>query len=243
MSTNFETQTERTPGEPSDQIDADIRRRAECAERITRLLSAMGNTEHRSKPLTRETRPNLDTTVSQRLLLADSPVPIGEFGSREEASKPSNELGNSGGSLTSVELKPQEPAAAQAQAPNPPSAPNEAVDSPKRDVIQVLKKADEPADAGPKPRSEAGALPAASPVMRVVGKLFPSSAKTTTLNARPKLPTSPDELLVLGNTKAQLANELGFGHLTLTCAPPTSKYEAINIHYTTALTHASIAAK
>jgi len=48
---------------------------------------------------------------------------------------------------------------------------------------------------------------------------------------------------VLGNTGAQLTNEIGFGQLTLTCAPPAPKYETINIHYTTAQTHASIASE
>jgi len=124
---------------------------------------------------------------------------------------------------------------------HPPSVRNDGVNSPNRNVIQELKKTEDPGDSRPNTQSEAGALPAVS-VMRVVGKIFPAAAKTVTLNARPKLLTN-HELLVLGNSGAQLTNEMGFGHLTLTCAPPAPKYETINIHYTTALTHASIASE
>jgi len=249
MSTNFESKPERPLGDPRDQAEADKRRRAECAERITRLLSALdggpflGNTEHRLKPATPETKPNQDSKAPQRFLLVERTGPIGEFESWEDANKHRNDFRNSAASIISVEKNPLEPGAVQEQPTSPPLVLSGGVNSPSLDVIQELKKTDDPGDASPNTQREAVAPPAVSPVMRVVGKIFPSAANTATLNARPKLLTNPHELLVLGNTGAQHTHEVGFGHRTLTCAPPAPKYETINIHYTTALTPASIASE
>ena len=92
--------------------------------------------------------------------------------------------------------------------------------------------ADDLGDSHPNSLRQGGALPVNSTAMRVVGKIFPAAAKTVTLNAHPQFPTNRYELLVLGNTGAQITNVIGFGDLTLTYAPPAAEYETINIHYT-----------
>jgi len=188
-------------------------------------------------------KPNPDSKAPQRILLVDRPGPIAEFGAREDASNHGSDVQNLGASIACVEKISQQPGAVPEQPTNPPSVLNGGVNSPNREAIQELKKTDDLGDSCPNTQREAVALPAVSTVLRVAGKIFPAAAKTVTLNARPKSLTNPHELLVLGNTGAQLANEVGFGPLTLTCAPPAPKYETINIHYTTAQTHASIASE
>jgi len=94
-------------------------------------------------------------------------------------------------------------------------------------------------DSHPNSLRQGGALQANSTVMRVVGKIFPAAARTVTFNAYPQFPTNRCELLVLGNTGAQITNLVGFGNLTLTYAPPDADYETVNIHYTAELTNFS----
>lgn len=76
-------------------------------------------------------------------------------------------------------------------------------------------------------------------MVRVVGKIFPAAAKTVTFNAYPQFLTNRCELLVLGNTGAQITDVVGFGNLTLTYAPPDADYETVSIHYTTEPRNAS----
>jgi len=104
--------------------------------------------------------------------------------------------------------------------------------SPNRSTAQEWEMADDLGDSHPNSLRQGGALPANSTVMRVVGKIFPAAAKTVTLNAYPQFLTNRYELLVLGNTGAQITNVVGFGNLTLTYAPSAAEYETINIHYT-----------
>ena len=94
-------------------------------------------------------------------------------------------------------------------------------------------------DSHPNPLRQAGLLPANPTVMRVVGKIFPTAAKTVTSSADPQVLTNRCELLVVGNTGAQITNVVGIGNLTLTYAPPDADYETINIHYSTEPTNVS----
>src|SRR6185369_15376217 len=121
MNTTFESKPEHPLDPPQDQTDADIRRRAECAEKISRLLSALDGGANRAKPETvtksvvRESKPN--PVASLRFLLMDKAGPIGEFGSWDDAR---NDLKQFDTSSVGVETKPLEPAAVQSQ-PNQPT--------------------------------------------------------------------------------------------------------------------------
>src|SRR5437879_2003569 len=102
MSTIFESNPEHPTGPPRDQAEADSRRRAECAERITRLLSALdggrpqGKTEILPNAVVRETKTHPNSETSLRLLSVDRTGPIGEFGSLEAARQHRNDLQHSG---------------------------------------------------------------------------------------------------------------------------------------------------
>jgi hypothetical protein len=97
---------------------------------------------------------------------------------------------------------------------------------------QELKTTDKPSNSHPISLGQCSAPPANSTKMRVIGKIFPSAAKTVTLNARPKSLSNRHELLVQGNSSAQITSQIGFCVLTETNAPPVANHETINIHYT-----------
>jgi hypothetical protein len=124
MSDVPEPNPERAVSPTNDQAEADKRRRAECAERISRLLSALdggvstGNTEILPKECIRETTPNPDSNKSLRFLLVDRKGKIGEFKSWEDASQYRNEFRHSGASIIGVEKKPQEQGAFRDQTAN-----------------------------------------------------------------------------------------------------------------------------
>jgi len=259
-------------------MDADSRRRAECAEKISRLLSALdggpgkAKSETLTKSVVRETKPS--PAASLRFLLMDKAGPIGEFGSWEDAR---NDLKQSDTSNVGVETKPLESAAVQSQPNQPPQQesaqqqlalqkptqpqsvqqvpvqqqptqqePTEQQASQQPAIVssgfnstiritaptQELETTDKPSDSHPISLGQCGAPPANSTKMRVIGKIFPSAAKTVTLNARPKFLTNRHELLVHGNSSAQVTSQVGFCVLTETNAPPVANHETINIHYT-----------
>src|SRR5437867_2189246 len=104
--------------------------------------------------------------------------------------------------------------------------------SPNWSTTQEWEMADDLGDSHPNSLHQGGALPANSTSLRVVGKIFPAASKTVTLNAHPQFLTNRYELLVLGNTGAQITNGVGLGNLTLTYAPPAAEYETIQIRYT-----------
>jgi len=268
MNTTFESKPERPLETPREQMDADSRRRAECAEKISRLLSALDGGASKAKPETatksvvRETKSN--PAASLRFLLMDKAGPIGEFGSWEDAR---NDLKQSDTSSVGVETKALEPATVPPQANHPaqpqatqlesvqqepvqpqpaqqqpteqqaaqqPAIVSSRFNSPDRITAptQELKTTDKPGDSHPISLGQCGAPPANSTKMRVIGKIFPSAAKTVTLNARPKFLTNRHELLVQGNSSAQVTSQVGFCILTETNAPSVANHETINIHYT-----------
>ena len=244
MSTIFELKSERPIGPSRDQAQADSHRRAECAERISRLLSALdggpslapGKTGNPPQAVIRETKANPDSETSRRSQVVDRTGPIGEFGPREDAL----DLQHSGASTIGIEKKPSESAAVREQPTNQPAAIPSGFNSPIRSATQELEKAGDL--GGSHPNSlQGGALPAnsTSTVMRVLGKIVPAAAKTVTFNADPQSLTNRCELVVLGITGAQITDVVGVGNLTLTFAPPDADYETINIHYTTGPTNDS----
>jgi hypothetical protein len=124
MSTLFESNPERPLGPPRDQAEADSRRRAECAEKISRLLSALdgapstGKTEYLTKKVIRKVKSNPDSGTSTRFLLIDGNGPIGEFGSWEDASQYRNDIHHHGSSIIGARQKPLEPGAVREQTAN-----------------------------------------------------------------------------------------------------------------------------
>ena len=239
MSAIFESKAKRPLDPPCDQAEADNRSRAECAERISRLLSALGGgpspgkTEDLPKEVMREGKPNQDSETSLRFLLVDRTGPIAEFRSWEDARQYTTKLQCSGASIVRVRKKPLESGAVREQPTHQPTGTTGGFNSQNRGTIQELEKADDLGDSHPNSLRQGGARPANSTVMRIVGKIFPAAAKTVTLNACPQSLTDRCELVVLGNTGAQITNAVGCGNLTLTYAPPDADYETINIHYTT----------
>ena len=242
MSTIFESKSGRPLGSPRDQAEAESHRRAECAERISRLLSALDggtslytrNTENLPNAVTRETKKSPDSEASRRrFLLVDRTGPIAEFGSWEDAHQYKNDLQHPGASIIGVENKPLESREVREQPINQPAGITGGLNTPNDSTTQELKKADDLGDSNPNSLRQGGAPPANSTVLRVVGKIFPATAKTVTFNAYPQFPTNRCELLVLGNTGTQITNVVGSGNLTLTFAPPDADYETVNIHYST----------
>lgn len=139
----------------------------------------------------------------------------------------------------SVQQEPVQQQPAQQQPTQQPASEQPAIvsngfNSPVRITAptQELKTTDKPSDSHPISLGQCGAPPANSTKMRVIGKIFPSAAKTVTLNARPKSLTNRHELLVQGNSKAQATSQVGYCALTETNAPPVANHETINIHYT-----------
>jgi hypothetical protein len=247
MSTIFESKSGRPLGPPRDQAEADSHRRAECAERISRLLSALdggtslhpGNTGNLPKAVIRETKTSPDSETSRRFLLVDRTGPIAEFGSWEDAHQYKNDLQHSGASIIGVENKPLESRAVPEQPINQPAGITGGFNTPNCSTTQELEMPNDLGDSHPNSLRQVDAPPANSTVMRVVGKIFPAAAKTVTFNACPQFLSNRCELLVVGNTGAQITNVVGFGNLTLTYAPPDSDYETVNIHYTTEPTNIS----
>ena len=134
--------------------------------------------------------------------------------------------------MIGLEKKPLESGEVREQLTNQPAGIPGGFNSPKRSTTQELEKANDLGGSHPNSLRQGGALPANSTVMRVLGKIFPAAAKTATFNAYPQFLTNRCELVVLGNTGAQITNLVGFGNLTLTYAPPDADYETANIHYT-----------
>jgi hypothetical protein len=244
MSNVSEPNSEHPLDPPRAQTEAESRRRAECAERISRLLSALdggsspGKTEYLPKGGICEPKSNPDSETSLRFLLMDKTGPIGEFGSREGASKCKNDLQDHAANIIGVEKKPLEPGANREQPTDRPAGITAEFNSTNRGAIQELKKADDQGDSN-RNSPQGAVLPANPTAMRIVGKICSAAAKTVTLNARPQFLTNPCELLVLGNASAQATNAVGSGNQTLTCAPSAAQYQTINIHYTTELTNPS----
>jgi hypothetical protein len=121
MTTFIELKPERPPGPPCDQAEADSHRRAECEERIIRLLSALGGgtslypTKNLDMPkaVFQETLPNPDSETSVQFLLLDRTGPIAEFGSWDDARRYMTRLQFSGASIIRLKKKPLEPGAAE----------------------------------------------------------------------------------------------------------------------------------
>src|SRR6266478_2729542 len=109
MSAILELKSESPLAPPRDQAEADSRKRAECAEKISRLLSALDggtslytrNTENLPKAVIRETKTNPDSETSRQ----DRTGPIVEFESREDARQHRNDLQPSGASMIGLEKK------------------------------------------------------------------------------------------------------------------------------------------
>jgi len=116
MTTIFELKPERLLDAPCDHTGADSHKRAECEERIRKLLSALeggtclhpGNTGDVPKAVIRETKTNSDSATSLRFLLTDRAGTIAEFGSWEDARKYMCDLQISGASIIRVEKKGSE---------------------------------------------------------------------------------------------------------------------------------------
>ena len=104
-------------------------------------------------------------------------------------------------------------------------------DPPNRSTTQEWEMAADLGDSHPNSLQQGGALPANSTAFRTVGKIFPATGKTITINTYPQYSTNRCELVVLGNSGAQLTNVLGTGNLTLTYASPASEYQTLKIHY------------
>jgi hypothetical protein len=240
MSTICELKSERPIAPPHDPAEADSRRRAECAEKISRLLSALdggpslqaGKAGNLPKAVIRETKTNPDSETLRQSLLVDGTASTGVFGSREYARQHRHDLQHYGASIISVEKKSMESRAVREQPTNQPDGITGGFSSPKRSTTQELEKANDLGGSHPNSLRQGGALTANSTVMRVLGKIFPAAAKTDTFNADPQSLSNRCELVVLGNTGAQITNLVGFGNRTLTYAPPDADYETVNIHYT-----------
>ena len=248
MSSIFESQSERPLGPPPDKAEADSHKRAECAERIKRLLSALdggssldpGKTGILSKPVIRESKTDPDPDVSLRFLLVDRTGLIAEFESWDEANQYKKDRQHCGASILSVANKPLEPAAVREQQPtDQPAVSVGGVSPPNGNAIQESKLTGDLGGSHPNTLHADGAKPVISKVMRVAGRFFPAAAKTVTLNACPPILTHRYEMLVLGTSGAQITNAVGLGNLTLTHAPRPANYEAINILYTTEVTNGS----
>ena len=121
MTTIIELKPERPLGPPSANADADSHRRAECKERISRLLSALGGgtslhpakTGNLPKAVFRETQTNPDSETSVQFLLLDRTGPIAEFGSWDDARRYMTRLQFSGASIIRLKKKPLESGAAE----------------------------------------------------------------------------------------------------------------------------------
>jgi hypothetical protein len=161
------------------------------------------------------------------------------FASREDARRHRNDLQQHGASIIGVENKPLESAPVREQSTNQPAATALGFNSPDRSTTQESEIAGDFGCSNPNSHRQNSAPPANSTVMRVLGKIVPAAAKTVTFNADPQSLTNRCELVVLGNTGAQITDVVGFGNLTLTYAPPDADYETINIHYTTGPTNDS----
>jgi hypothetical protein len=142
MTTFSEPKTEQPINKPTrDQKEAESRRRrAECAERISRLLSALdggsasckteqppeqaisGKTEHLPEQAIRETKTNPQSDTAQRFLLVDRNGPIGEFDSWEDANRYKNDLHHSGANIINVAINPLKPGAGREQPAQQPPA-------------------------------------------------------------------------------------------------------------------------
>ena|SRR5438045_2349378 len=235
MSAIFESKSERHVDPLGDQADADSQRRAECAERISRLLSGLnggpsldpGKAEILPTTVFRETKTNPEPDTSRRCLSADTTGPLREFGSPDDASKTKNDVQKAGPTIVGVEKKSVESEAVKEQPINQPVEITGVLNSPNGNTAQELEVACVPGDS----LRQRDALPKNSTVMRVVGKILPSAARTVSLNARPQFLSKRHEFLVLGNTGAPITSVGGFSSLTLTHAP-VANYETINIHYT-----------
>jgi hypothetical protein len=235
MSAIIESNSERPPAPACDQAEAD--RRAECAERISRLLSALGGgpsiepgqTANPPKPAIREAQTSPESETSRRFLLVDRTGPIGEFGSWEEARQYRNELQQHGASIIE---KPLESGVVLEQPANQPAAITGGCNPPNPGTTQELKKADDPGSSQPNSPRQVAALPANSTVMRVMGKIFPAVARTVTFTANPQVLTHRSELLVVGNSGTQITDLAGFGNRTMTNGPQAAGCEAISIHFT-----------
>ena len=240
MSTIFELKSERPIGPPRDQAEADSHKRAECTERISRLLAALdggpslhaGKTGNLPKAVIRETKTNPDSETLRRSLLVDRTAPTGEFGSLEYARQHRHDLQHYGASIIGVEKKPMESRAVREQPTHQPDGITGGLYSSNRSTTQELELAGDLGGSHPNSLRQGGAMPANSTVMRVLGKIFPAAAKTVTFNADPQSLTHRCELVVLGNTGSLITDVVGFGNLTLTYAPPDADYETANIHYT-----------
>src|SRR5438045_7817641 len=124
MSAIFESKSERHVDPLGDQADADSQRRAECAERISRLLSGLnggpsldpGKAEILPTTVFRETKTNPEPDTSRRCLSADTTGPLREFGSPDDASKTKNDVQKAGPTIVGVEKKSVESEAVNEQA-------------------------------------------------------------------------------------------------------------------------------
>ena len=239
MSAILESKSEGTVDPTRDQADADSQRRAECAERISRLLSTLnggpsldpGKSEILPTAVFRETKTNPDSDTSRGSLSVDTTGPTGEFASRDDASETKTDVQKAGASIIGVEKKPLESGPVKEQPTNQPVEITGVLNSPNRSTPQELEMGGVPGDSHPNSR-QGDALPRnTSTVMRVVGKILPSAARTVSLNARPQFLSKRYEFLVLGNTGAPITSAVGFGNLTLTHAALVANYETINIHY------------
>ena len=156
MSTIFELKSERPLGPPRDQAEADTHRRAECAERISRLLSAMdggpyldpGKAGNLPKTVIRDRQTNPDSETSRRSLLMDRTGLIGEFASREDALQYRNDLQHLSASIIGVENRPLEPRAVREEPITQPAGITGGFNSPNRSTTQELEM---PKDLGDSP--------------------------------------------------------------------------------------------
>ena len=243
MSSIFESKPEHPVGPPRDRAQADSRRRAECVERISRLLSALGGgpsltpakAGNLPKEVIQEPKTTPDSETSPSLLLTDRTAP-GELGPREDAR---NDLRHSGSSTNASEKKPLEPGGGREQQTNQPTELTGDCNLPNRSTIQELEKPGHLGDSHPNSLPPGGTKAPNSKVMRVAGRIFPVAARTVTLNACPPLLAHRYEMLVLGTSGAQITNAVGLGNLTLTHTPRPASYETINILYTTEPTNGS----
>src|SRR5437773_2653211 len=116
MTTMFDQKSEHPIAPPCDPAEAERIRRAECQERISRLLSALGGgtslrpakTADVPKPVIRESKINRGSETSVQFLLLDRTGPIAEFGSWDDARRYMTRLQLSGASIIRLKNKPLE---------------------------------------------------------------------------------------------------------------------------------------
>src|SRR5437867_10034743 len=125
MTTIIKLKSERPLGPPCDQTEADRHRRAECQERISRLLSVLGggtslypskNGDMPKAAVIREPKPNPDSETSVQFLLLDRTGPIAQFGSWDDARRYMTRLQLSGASIIRLKKEPVESGEAEAAA-------------------------------------------------------------------------------------------------------------------------------